>query len=103
MPALGCEQSRGIARAAFLCSLRCAARGSAAVGGPAPVEGLAVPSVACLADSRVHKHQQSNLSGSYCCCLFEESNDQAKLSFLHVYFLFGLCQSVGPGNLLIML
>lgn len=34
------------------------------------VEGLAVPSVACLANSRMHELQQSNLSGCYrCCCL----------------------------------
>lgn len=30
------------------------------------------------------------------------ANNQAELSFLHMHFLSGLCQSVGPGNLLMV-
>lgn len=30
------------------------------------------------------------------------ANNQAELSLLHLYFLSGLCQSVGPGNLLMV-
>lgn len=54
------------------------------------VEGRPVPSVAWLANSGVRE-------------LFRKSNDQATLSVLHACSLAGLCQSVGPRDLLTVL
>lgn len=60
--------------------------------GSAAAPGLTVPS--CC------EHQRSNQAVAVAGKSNDRANNQAELSLLHMYF--GLCQSVGPGNLLMV-
>lgn len=79
-----CWWSRARA-AAQLCSPRMGARGSAAAPG-----------------LEAGKVLWSNRAVTVAGKSKGRANNQAELSLLHLYFLSGLCQSVGPGNLLMV-
>lgn len=91
-------------RAAFLCSLWRVTRGSASAQGSVPeprgVGGRTLSAFSRLSCKLSDAKQSVRL---LLLLLFGKSNDQAKLLVLHAYFLSGLCQSVGPRNLLVVL